>query len=127
MKAHAAIAVFIPLIAMGLPILDISLAYFRRIIMKKPIAVGDKDHIHHRLMKMGLSQKKTVLILYFIDIIFGVTAFLLSGQQYSRFWLYFAIVIILLGISLYILYGPLLKQAARNGNGHNKQEEREND
>ena len=127
MKAHAAIAVFIPLIAMGLPILDISLAYFRRIIMKKPIAVGDKDHIHHRLMKMGLSQKKTVLILYFIDIIFGVTAFLLSGQQYSRFWLYFAIVIILLGISLYILYRPLLKQAARNGNGHNKQEEREND
>lgn len=117
MKAHAAISVFIPIIAMGLPILDISLAYFRRIIMKKPIAVGDRDHIHHRLMKLGLSQKKTVLILYFINIVFGVTAFLLSGEQYSKLWLYFAIVVILLGLSLYILYGPLLKQAAKNGNG----------
>ncbi|HQM95777.1 MAG TPA: MraY family glycosyltransferase [Clostridia bacterium] len=127
MKAHAAIAVFIPLIAMGLPILDISLAYFRRIIMKKPIAVGDRDHIHHRLMKMGLSQKKTVLILYLLDIVFGVTAFILSGEQYSRFWLYFAIVIILLGISIYILYGPLLKQAAKNGNGYVKDEEYKHD
>lgn len=125
MKAHAAIAVFIPLIAMGLPILDISLAYFRRIIMKKPIAVGDRDHIHHRLMKMGLSQRKTVLILYFINIVFGVTAYLLSGQQYSRFWIYFAIVLILLGLAVYVLYGPLLKQAAKNGNGNSVTQEKE--
>jgi len=127
MKAHAAIAVFIPLVAMGLPVLDISLAYFRRIIMKKPIAEGDKDHIHHRLMKMGLSQRKTVLILYLIDIVFGITAFLLSGQQYSRFWLYFAIIIILMGLSVYILYKPLLSQAAKNGNTEVMEEEQSND
>jgi UDP-GlcNAc:undecaprenyl-phosphate GlcNAc-1-phosphate transferase len=127
MKAHAAIAVFIPLVAMGLPVLDISLAYFRRIIMKKPIAEGDRDHIHHRLMKMGLSQRKTVLILYLIDIVFGITAFLLSGQQYSRFWLYFAIIIILMGLSVFFLYKPLLRQAAKNGNTEVMEEEQSND
>jgi len=78
-------------------------------------------------MKMGLSQRKTVLILYLIDIVFGITAFLLSGQQYSRFWLYFAIIIILMGLSVFFLYKPLLRQAAKNGNTEVMEEEQSND
>ncbi|MFA7673757.1 MAG: MraY family glycosyltransferase [Clostridia bacterium] len=127
MKAHAAISIFIPVLAMGLPILDIALAYFRRIIMKKPIAVGDSDHIHHRLLKMGFSQKKTVLVLYACDILFGAIAILLSEYQYNRFWLYFAIFMILISIALYILYSPLIRHDKKHEENREEENEVKND
>jgi len=127
MKAHTAIAVFIPLTAMGLPILDISLAYFRRLIMKKPVTEGDKEHIHHRMMQMGLSQRKTVLILYGINILLGFVAYWLSETQYTRLWLISAIVLILAGGAIYVLYMPLLKQYMKNGNNNRIKKESQDD
>jgi len=63
-KAPTMVAVAIPVVSFGLPILDATLAVVRRFLGGKPLFSGDNDHIHHKLLKRGLSQRTAVLILY---------------------------------------------------------------
>lgn len=63
-KASTMIAVAIPVISFGLPILDVVLAVVRRFLSGKPLFSSDKEHIHHKLLKRGLSQRDAVLVLY---------------------------------------------------------------
>lgn len=65
LKSIAAVAFFVPLIALAIPILDTSLAIIRRVRRGQPIMHADKEHIHHRLLNMGHDQRKAVLLLYF--------------------------------------------------------------
>lgn len=84
MKSVATIAVVVPIIILGVPIFDTTFAIFRRLLNGKSIAEADKGHLHHRLLKMGYSQKKTVSILYFISAIFGLCAILIAKINSKR-------------------------------------------
>lgn len=84
MKSVATIAVVVPIIILGVPIFDTTFAIFRRLLNGKSIAEADKGHLHHRLLKMGYSQKKTVLILYVISAIFGLCAVLIAKANSKR-------------------------------------------
>src|SRR6266481_1445655 len=53
-KAPTMVAVAIPVVSLGLPILDVALAVIRRFLAGKPLFEGDKAHIHHKLVKRGL-------------------------------------------------------------------------
>jgi len=78
-RANSLLALLIPIIAMGLPVMDTGLAIVRRFIQRRPLFRPDKDHIHHRIVrKLGLSHRNTVLALYTISIGFGAAAFLLA-------------------------------------------------
>ncbi len=74
MKKGTTVALLIPIISMGLPIMDTFVAMFRRLILKRPIFSPDRGHIHHRLLQKGYSQKKTVVILYVVSIVFALAA-----------------------------------------------------
>ena len=84
MKSVATIAVVVPIIILGVPIFDTTFAIFRRLLNGKSIAEADKGHLHHRLLAMGYSQKKTVLILYSISAIFGISATLIAKTNSKR-------------------------------------------
>jgi UDP-GlcNAc:undecaprenyl-phosphate GlcNAc-1-phosphate transferase len=71
-KAPTMIAVAIPVISSGFPILDVALAVSRRFLGGKPLFSGDSDHIHHKLLKRGLSQRRVVLVLYGVTSIFAL-------------------------------------------------------
>jgi len=80
-KATTMVAVAIPVVALGLPILDVALAVARRVIGAKPLFDGDHDHIHHKLLKRGLSQRAAVLVLYGATAGFGLLSVaLLHGE-----------------------------------------------
>jgi UDP-GlcNAc:undecaprenyl-phosphate/decaprenyl-phosphate GlcNAc-1-phosphate transferase len=70
-KAPTIVAVAIPLVSLGFPILDVLLAVGRRFLRGKPLFSGDRDHIHHKLLKRGLSQREAVLLLYAVTAGFG--------------------------------------------------------
>jgi UDP-GlcNAc:undecaprenyl-phosphate GlcNAc-1-phosphate transferase len=53
-----------PLIVLSVPLLDVGLSIFRRILRRQPIFSADRSHIHHRLIDRGLSQRRVVLIIY---------------------------------------------------------------
>jgi UDP-GlcNAc:undecaprenyl-phosphate GlcNAc-1-phosphate transferase len=83
-KSSTVAAILIPAIALGLPIMDTLLAIARRALRGRPLFQADKEHIHHRLMAMGLSHRQTVLVLYGFCLVLGTGALLLtytsSGQ-----------------------------------------------
>lgn len=81
-KSAAVMALLIPLIVLLLPLVDTMFAIFRRIINKKPIMSADKGHIHHRLMKAGMGQRRTVILMYCISAIMGISAILFSYNLY---------------------------------------------
>ncbi|MCH8979536.1 MAG: undecaprenyl/decaprenyl-phosphate alpha-N-acetylglucosaminyl 1-phosphate transferase [Armatimonadetes bacterium] len=67
-KTAAALALFIPLLIFGVPILDAVFVVVRRLISRQPVTQADKRHVHHALMGRGLSQRQTVWILYSVAV-----------------------------------------------------------
>jgi hypothetical protein len=55
---------FIPLFILGVPIFDTFLAIVRRAKKRSGVSSADKEHIHHRLMRLGHGQRRSVLILW---------------------------------------------------------------
>ena len=60
-----------PIFLLAIPIMDTLFAILRRVINKKPIGEPDKQHLHHQLLNLNLSHRNTVLVIYFIDVLFA--------------------------------------------------------
>lgn len=72
----------VPMFLLAIPVMDTLFAILRRIINHKPIGMPDKNHLHHQLLKMKLSQTKTVLVIYSVDILFAIASILyVIGNQ----------------------------------------------
>lgn len=76
-KAPTVVAVAIPIVALGLPILDVTVAVLRRFLSCKRLFVADREHIHHKLLGRGISHRQTVLVLYGVSAGFGVLSLFL--------------------------------------------------
>lgn len=61
------------LLVMAVPLLDIFRVIYLRIIKHRSIFHGDREHLHFRLLDAGLNERKSVLFLYAIAFIFGIT------------------------------------------------------
>lgn len=107
-RANSLLALMIPVIAMGLPVIDTGLAIVRRFLERRHLFSADADHIHHRLKRMGLSQRNTVLFLYAVSVGFGVAAFLLAiSNKRIGDSLLAPIVLIVTGIGIFALLKSL--------------------
>lgn len=73
-KAATLVGAVLPAVALGLPLLDTSMAIVRRAARGQKILRGDLDHIHHRLMGRGLGQRGSVLLLYGVGALFNALA-----------------------------------------------------
>ena len=73
-KEDAADEFLIIVTLLVIPIFDTFAAVFRRIRLKRSIAEPDKDHLHHKFLKLGCSPKKTLLIIYSFCIFSGAAA-----------------------------------------------------
>lgn len=73
-KMATTVSIFLPILVLGVPIFDTLLAIVRRLVNKTPIFMADKDHLHHRLLAMGLSHKKAVLVVYGVCIFLSLSA-----------------------------------------------------
>lgn len=78
-KSRTIITLFVPVIALGVPIIDTTLAIVRRLAKKKHIFQADKEHIHHKLLFREESQRRVVLSLYFLSACFGMIALSFRG------------------------------------------------
>jgi len=63
-KSSTIVALTLPMLAMGVPIFDTLFSILRRFLERRSIFAPDKDHLHHRLLAMGLNQEKAVLAIY---------------------------------------------------------------
>lgn len=63
-KMAAALAVIVPILALGVPLFDAAFAVARRAASGRPIYMPDRGHLHHRLLDAGLTVNQAVLVIY---------------------------------------------------------------
>jgi len=76
-KSSTIVAVAIPIVSLGLPILEVTVAVIRRFLSRKQLFAPDREHIHHKLLGRGISHRQTVLVLYGVSACFGLFSLLL--------------------------------------------------
>lgn len=94
----ATLAILLPFVVLAVPIIDITYSSLRRICKGKSPFVADAEHIHHKLLHAGFSQKKTVCILTSVAIIAGGLACLFASHNAIKYD--FFLTIALVGIML---------------------------
>lgn len=103
-KTYAILSFAVPFLVLGLPIFDTVFAIFRRLAHGQSPMHADRGHVHHRLIDMGFSQKQSVLILYLISGILGISAVVLTSSGAVRALLFVITMIIAMaiGVRVYI-------------------------
>jgi UDP-GlcNAc:undecaprenyl-phosphate GlcNAc-1-phosphate transferase len=91
-KAPTFVAVAIPVVSFGLPILETSISILRRLIGGRPILTADREHIHHRLLQMGFSHRQVVIVLYAVSAVFAMLSLFLLWPTGSTVGLVLAVV-----------------------------------
>lgn len=86
------------LLVLGVPILDAGWVIMRRILNKKSPLSGDLQHLHHRLLEAGLSQRRALYLLYAFSALFGIIAVFLQGVYKFYALVVLFIVMVLLGL-----------------------------
>jgi UDP-GlcNAc:undecaprenyl-phosphate/decaprenyl-phosphate GlcNAc-1-phosphate transferase len=79
-KSPTVVAVAIPVVSLGLPVLDTLIAVTRRFLRRQPIFTADRGHIHHRLLGRGYSPRAVVLALYGVCAVLALAAMLLVND-----------------------------------------------
>jgi UDP-GlcNAc:undecaprenyl-phosphate GlcNAc-1-phosphate transferase len=102
-KASTAVTVAIPMVALGLPIIDTAVTVARRFISGRPLFQGDREHIHHMLLERGWSQRRTVLVLYAVCALFALLTLLVASNS-NRVT---ALVLFVLGVAIVVGIGQL--------------------
>jgi UDP-GlcNAc:undecaprenyl-phosphate GlcNAc-1-phosphate transferase len=95
------VAIAVPLVALGFPLLDAALAVTRRVLQHRHPMIGDQDHIHHRLEHAGAGPRGLVAIIYSIAVVFSAGAMLLHYVETT--WaeaVVFAGVLAVVGVTL---------------------------
>ena len=91
----ATLAILLPFLVLAVPIMDITYSSLRRIMKGSSPFVADAEHIHHKLLKAGFSQKKTVAILTSVAIVGGAIATYFSGIL-KHYFIYIAILLLIM-------------------------------
>jgi UDP-GlcNAc:undecaprenyl-phosphate GlcNAc-1-phosphate transferase len=97
-KAPTIVAVAIPVVSFGLPILETSLSILRRLISGRPVFTADREHIHHKLLQHGLTHRQVVIVLYGVSAVFALLSLFLLWPTGSSLGLVLAV----LGIGIWI-------------------------
>jgi UDP-GlcNAc:undecaprenyl-phosphate GlcNAc-1-phosphate transferase len=71
------------LLVMGIPILDVAWQIVSRLRLGRSPAIGDRGHLHFRLLDLGLSQRHIVLLYYLFCSLFGFLALIISSRLYK--------------------------------------------
>ncbi len=99
---------FIPLFILGVPIADMAFAFIRRAAKGQGFHIPDKDHVHHRLLRLGHGPRRTVVILWaWTALLSGFVLYPLFASKANAFIPFGAVV---LGLVLYTLFHPGLRK-----------------
>jgi UDP-GlcNAc:undecaprenyl-phosphate GlcNAc-1-phosphate transferase len=99
---------FIPVFILGVPIADMAFAFVRRTARGTGFHTPDKDHVHHRLLRLGHGPRRTVLILWAWTAV--LSAFLLYPLFDKQGNAVIPFGVIVLGLALYTLFHPGLRK-----------------
>ena len=99
-KATTAVAIVVPILAFGFPVVDTAMTMGRRLVSRKPVFQGDREHIHHMLLARGWSQRRAALVLYGVCALFGLVALIFpaTGSKLTGFMLFVISVAVIIAV-----------------------------
>jgi UDP-GlcNAc:undecaprenyl-phosphate/decaprenyl-phosphate GlcNAc-1-phosphate transferase len=105
-KGALTITLLLPVVLLALPILDTMLAFGRRVLGLRHPFRGDTEHLHHRLLGLGLAPRQALRLFYVVSALLGAAAFCLTyvPKQYTM-W-----AVLVLAFALAALLGALLRE-----------------
>jgi UDP-GlcNAc:undecaprenyl-phosphate GlcNAc-1-phosphate transferase len=116
-KAPTIVAVAIPVVSFGLPILETALSIIRRLIAGRPVFTADREHIHHKLLQHGMTHRQVVILLYGVSAIFALLSLFLLWPTGSSLGLVLAVLGVGIWIGVqhlgYLEFGELARVAQR--------------
>ena len=95
---HLVSVIAIPILIVFIPILDTGFVSFMRKLFRRPISQGGRDHSSHRLVAIGFSERKAVLVLYGFSVVSGLVALAIN---YLAIWTSLLIIVFFL---LFVLF-----------------------
>ncbi len=117
-KATALATLMIPIVAFMFPLMDMFYAVIRRYYRGVPLGEADREHIHHKLLAMGLSKKKVLLLISLVNVAVMVLVLLLVRQQLNVEFigLILVVVVAVIGLRLfgYVEFVPFVKERVRS-------------
>jgi UDP-GlcNAc:undecaprenyl-phosphate GlcNAc-1-phosphate transferase len=99
-KGTAAVTLLLPLVALGLPLTDSAVAFLRRMVRRQHVFRGDTKHVHHQLLRVGLSKRGALFAMWALCAFFGLVAVLLT--YLPRTWS--ALLMTVLGAVLFVTF-----------------------
>jgi UDP-GlcNAc:undecaprenyl-phosphate GlcNAc-1-phosphate transferase len=89
----------IPIVILGVPIIDTAFSFVRRVVRRQSWSQGDREHLHHRLMRLGHGPRRSVVILWLWTALLSATALAPTYTNRGN-----ALVPVALGALLLLLY-----------------------
>ena len=101
-------SLIVPIFLLAIPIMDTLFAIIRRVLKHESITTPDKSHLHHQLLKLNLSVRKTVIIIYIVDILFAIASInYIFGDRLSGYIIYSILFII---VVIFILKTDIIRE-----------------
>jgi len=97
-KGSVTVTLLLPIVILAIPVIDAILAFFRRVGRGQNPMNGDREHLHHRLVRLGLSDTQVNMMMYLFCIYLGVTAGVLAFMPKETAM----VVLVLLGLGILI-------------------------
>jgi hypothetical protein len=117
-KATAIVTVMVPIVAFSLPLMDMTYAVLRRYYRGIPLGEADKEHIHHKLLQKGLSKRKVLFLLYFVNVVFLLLLLLIIRRQMK---MDFVVLLVFAAVAIgglrmlgYVEFIPIIRELLRN-------------
>lgn len=104
-KSSTAVALLVPILALGIPIFDTLFSIVRRALERRPIFSPDRGHIHHRILDLGLTHRRTVLLLYSLSVVFSFLAVTVSiGRDWQSGAALMMAVVMIVGLIKFVRF-----------------------
>jgi len=86
------------ILLLGIPMIDATFVILRRLKQGKPIYLGDGQHLHHRLLKHGLTRPQIAICYWMFSFILGFISLYLNSQQ--KFYVFIGLILVFIGFTL---------------------------
>jgi UDP-GlcNAc:undecaprenyl-phosphate GlcNAc-1-phosphate transferase len=116
LKSYTAAALYLPLLALGVPLLETGISTIRRIVSGKSVMRADRRHLFHYLSMAGMSPRTVVWVFWLLSLLFG--GFALAMFFWDRLLVFGGLLLFM----VVIFGGFYIFMASQSKSGRNRQD-----
>jgi UDP-GlcNAc:undecaprenyl-phosphate/decaprenyl-phosphate GlcNAc-1-phosphate transferase len=113
-KASTAVSLLVPILALGVPIFDTLFSMVRRMLERRPLFAPDRGHVHHRLLDLGMTHRRAVMVLYGVSVLLAAGAIAVSlGRAWEVGVALFSVSVVFVALVRFLGYFEYLHARGR--------------